>query len=74
VFSENLQLAADLFQGELPCKDRASMYANPMLLLGRQESLLVWPSLLHVLVVKQIGVIGRNFKAEEASGVGGNLH
>lgn len=34
--------------------------------------LLVWPSSLYQLVVKQIGVIRR--KAEEASEVGGNLH
>lgn len=36
MFSENLGLAADLFQGKLPCRDRVTMYANPMLLMGKQ--------------------------------------
>lgn len=31
--SENLGLAADLFQGELPCRDPVAVYANPILLM-----------------------------------------
>lgn len=33
MFSENLGLAADLFQGELPCRDMVAVYANPILLM-----------------------------------------
>lgn len=33
MFSENLGLAVDLFQGELPCRDTVAVYAKLILLM-----------------------------------------